>query len=87
VLAGLALNAVAGLLWADPAAACVIIYYTAREARDTSGAQAGLGRPRCAPLGRAEQALPALGVSTSLIDQALRIRRRGRRWLLLPHGY
>jgi divalent metal cation (Fe/Co/Zn/Cd) transporter len=35
VLAGLALNAVAGLWWADPLAALVIVFYALREARET----------------------------------------------------
>jgi len=34
VLAGLALNAVAGLWWADPLAALVIVFYALREARE-----------------------------------------------------
>jgi divalent metal cation (Fe/Co/Zn/Cd) transporter len=34
VLAGLILNAAAGLWWADPAAALVIVVYAAREARE-----------------------------------------------------
>ena len=33
VLAGLTLNAAAGLWWADPAAGYVLVYYAAREAR------------------------------------------------------
>ena len=33
VLAGLALNAAAGLWWADPLAALIIVFYAAREAR------------------------------------------------------
>jgi divalent metal cation (Fe/Co/Zn/Cd) transporter len=33
VLLGLTLNAAAGLWWADPAAAFVIVYYGAREGR------------------------------------------------------
>ena len=35
VLAGLALNAAAGLWWADPLAALVIVFYALREARKT----------------------------------------------------
>ena len=35
VLAGLALNAAAGLWWADPLAAFVIVFYALREARQT----------------------------------------------------
>jgi divalent metal cation (Fe/Co/Zn/Cd) transporter len=34
VLAGLALNAGAGLWWADPLAALVIVFYALREARE-----------------------------------------------------
>ena len=34
VLAGLALNALAGLWWADPLAALVIVFYALREARE-----------------------------------------------------
>jgi divalent metal cation (Fe/Co/Zn/Cd) transporter len=34
VLAGLVLNAAAGWWWADPAAADVLVYYAAREARE-----------------------------------------------------
>jgi hypothetical protein len=34
VLAGLALNAAAGLWWADPLAALVIVFYALREARE-----------------------------------------------------
>ena len=34
VLAGLALNAAAGLWWADPFAALVIVFYALREARE-----------------------------------------------------
>jgi hypothetical protein len=34
VLAGLALNATAGLWWADPTAALVIVFYALREARE-----------------------------------------------------
>lgn len=34
VLAGLALNAAAGLWWADPAAGYVLVYYAAREVRE-----------------------------------------------------
>jgi divalent metal cation (Fe/Co/Zn/Cd) transporter len=33
VLLGLALNAAAGLWWADPLAALVIVFYAVREAR------------------------------------------------------
>ena len=33
VLLGLALNAVAGLWWADPLAALIIVFYAIREAR------------------------------------------------------
>jgi divalent metal cation (Fe/Co/Zn/Cd) transporter len=35
VLLGLVLNAVAGWWWADPAAAYVLVYYAAREVRET----------------------------------------------------
>lgn len=35
VLAGLALNAAAGLWWADPLAALVIVFYALREARES----------------------------------------------------
>lgn len=34
VLLGLALNAALGWWWADPAAACVLVYYAVREARE-----------------------------------------------------
>lgn len=34
VLAGLLLNSLAGLWWADPAAGCVLVYYALREVRD-----------------------------------------------------
>jgi divalent metal cation (Fe/Co/Zn/Cd) transporter len=34
VLAGLVLNAAAGLWWADPLAALVIVFYALREARE-----------------------------------------------------
>jgi len=34
VLAGLALNALAGLWWADPLAGYVLVYYAAREAKE-----------------------------------------------------
>ena len=39
VLAGLALNAAAGLWWADPLAALVIVFYGLREARQIFGSQ------------------------------------------------
>ncbi len=35
VLVGLALNAIAGWWWADPAAAFVLVFYAVREARET----------------------------------------------------
>jgi divalent metal cation (Fe/Co/Zn/Cd) transporter len=35
VLAGLILNAAAGLWWADPAAAFIIVFYAVREARES----------------------------------------------------
>jgi divalent metal cation (Fe/Co/Zn/Cd) transporter len=41
VLVGLALNAAAGLWWADPLAALVIVIYALREARE-------IFRPRAA---------------------------------------
>jgi divalent metal cation (Fe/Co/Zn/Cd) transporter len=37
VLAGLALNAAAGIWWADPLAALVIVFYALREAREIFG--------------------------------------------------
>jgi divalent metal cation (Fe/Co/Zn/Cd) transporter len=41
VLAGLILNAAAGLWWADPAAALVLIYYALREGRHALHESAG----------------------------------------------
>ena len=41
VLAGLVLNAAAGLWWADPLAALVIVFYALREARETFRPVAG----------------------------------------------
>jgi divalent metal cation (Fe/Co/Zn/Cd) transporter len=35
VLAGLALNSFAGWWWADPAAGYVLVFYAAREARQS----------------------------------------------------
>ena len=52
VLAGLALNAAAGLWWADPVAALVIVFYALREAREIF--QPGLLAPRVAAASREE---------------------------------
>ena len=39
VPAGLALNAAAGLWWADPLAGYVVVFYAAREVREIFNAQ------------------------------------------------
>jgi divalent metal cation (Fe/Co/Zn/Cd) transporter len=46
VLSGLALNAAAGWWWADPAAGYVLVYYAAREVRESSPASALSCAPR-----------------------------------------
>jgi divalent metal cation (Fe/Co/Zn/Cd) transporter len=46
VLAGLALNAAAGLWWADPAAGYVLVYYAAREVRQIFFSAPGSARSR-----------------------------------------